>query len=209
MVPFSSCPQSFPSSGSFPISQLFASGGQRIGASASALVLLKRKMLVRNLYSFTIPGMLVVAFSSNSSELRKGAGRKLWSGPWDQLEGWLNSLKRGRAKAHSELWSRLGHRELSARMWAVVHGCWGCGCCCYWTLAAAPSALGFQDIPGSTTHPEESVLVRSMVAARSPPCQNLGCRYMGGCRWDPAREGERFEALKASLRGMLKSGRKS
>ena len=34
-VPFSSCPQSFPASESFPISQLFASGGQRIGVSAS------------------------------------------------------------------------------------------------------------------------------------------------------------------------------
>ena len=34
-----SCPQSFPASGSFPMSQLFASGGQRIGASASASVL--------------------------------------------------------------------------------------------------------------------------------------------------------------------------
>ena len=33
--PFSSCPQSFPESGSFPMSQLFASGGQSIGASAS------------------------------------------------------------------------------------------------------------------------------------------------------------------------------
>ena len=32
----SSCPQSFPASGSFPVSQLFTSGGQRIGASASA-----------------------------------------------------------------------------------------------------------------------------------------------------------------------------
>ena len=35
VVPFSSCPQSFPASGSFPMSQLFASGGQRIGVSAS------------------------------------------------------------------------------------------------------------------------------------------------------------------------------
>ena len=34
-----SCPQSFPASGSFPVSQLFASGGQTIGASASASVL--------------------------------------------------------------------------------------------------------------------------------------------------------------------------
>ena len=37
VVPFSSCPQSFLASGSFQISQLFASGGQSIGASASVL----------------------------------------------------------------------------------------------------------------------------------------------------------------------------
>ena len=35
--PFSSCPQSFPSSGSFSVSRLFAQGGQSIGASASTL----------------------------------------------------------------------------------------------------------------------------------------------------------------------------
>ena len=39
VVPFSSCPQSFPASGSFPMSQLFASGGQSIGVSASASIL--------------------------------------------------------------------------------------------------------------------------------------------------------------------------
>ena len=39
-VPFSSCPRSFSVSGSFPMTQLFISGGQRIGASASASVLL-------------------------------------------------------------------------------------------------------------------------------------------------------------------------
>ena len=38
-IPFSSCPPSFPASGSFPVSWLFASGGQSIGASASASVL--------------------------------------------------------------------------------------------------------------------------------------------------------------------------
>ena len=39
VVSFSSCPQSFPALGSFQMSQLFASGGQRSGASASASVL--------------------------------------------------------------------------------------------------------------------------------------------------------------------------
>ena len=38
VVPFSSCPQSFPASGSFPMSQPFTSGGQNIGVSASASV---------------------------------------------------------------------------------------------------------------------------------------------------------------------------
>ena len=39
VVPFSSCLQSFPASGSFQMSQLFTSGGQSIGVSASASVL--------------------------------------------------------------------------------------------------------------------------------------------------------------------------
>ena len=41
VVPFSSCPQSIPASGSFPMSQLFASGGQSTGVSALASVLPK------------------------------------------------------------------------------------------------------------------------------------------------------------------------
>ena len=39
VVPFSSCPQSFPASGSFPMSQLFAWGSQSIGVSALASIL--------------------------------------------------------------------------------------------------------------------------------------------------------------------------
>ena len=39
VVPFSSWPQPLPESGSFPMSQLFTSGGQSIGVSASASVL--------------------------------------------------------------------------------------------------------------------------------------------------------------------------
>ena len=41
VIPFSSCPQSFPASGSFPMSELFTSGGQSIGAPALASVLPK------------------------------------------------------------------------------------------------------------------------------------------------------------------------
>ena len=39
VIPFSSCLQSFPASGSFQMSQFFTSGGQNIGVSASASVL--------------------------------------------------------------------------------------------------------------------------------------------------------------------------
>jgi len=39
VIPFSSWPQSFPASGSFPVSQFFTSGGQSIGVSASASIL--------------------------------------------------------------------------------------------------------------------------------------------------------------------------
>ena len=38
VAPFSSCPQSLPASGTFPVSQLFTGGGQTIGVSASASV---------------------------------------------------------------------------------------------------------------------------------------------------------------------------
>ena len=44
VVPFSSCPQSFPASESFPMSQLFAWGGQSIGVSALASVLRKKHL---------------------------------------------------------------------------------------------------------------------------------------------------------------------
>ena len=41
---FSSCPQSFPASGSFPMSWLFTSGDQSIGASASVLAVANRRL---------------------------------------------------------------------------------------------------------------------------------------------------------------------
>ena len=46
VVPFSSCLQSFAASGSFPMSQCFTSGGQSIGVSPSASVLLMNSGLI-------------------------------------------------------------------------------------------------------------------------------------------------------------------
>ena len=53
VVPFSSCHQSFPASGSFPMSQFFASGGQSWSSSASASV------LPMNIYDWFPLGWLV------------------------------------------------------------------------------------------------------------------------------------------------------
>ena len=62
--PFSSCPQSFPGSGSFPISRLFTSGGQSIGASALASVL-----------PMNIQGWFLLGLAGLFSLLSKGLSR--------------------------------------------------------------------------------------------------------------------------------------
>ena len=52
---FSSCPQSFPASGSFPMSPFFASGGQSIGASAAGSVL---PMNIQDWFPLGLTGLL-------------------------------------------------------------------------------------------------------------------------------------------------------
>ena len=64
--PFSSCPQSFPVSGSLPMSQIFASGGQSIEASAAASVL-----------PMNIQGWFSLGFTGLISLLSKGLLRGL------------------------------------------------------------------------------------------------------------------------------------
>ena len=55
VVPFFSCLQSFPASGSFPVSQFFASGGQSIGVSASTSVL---PMNIQNWFPLGLTGWI-------------------------------------------------------------------------------------------------------------------------------------------------------
>ena len=57
VAPFSSCPQSFPVAGSFPVSQLLASGDQSTGASASASVL---PMNIQGWFPLGLTGLLTV-----------------------------------------------------------------------------------------------------------------------------------------------------
>ena len=90
---FSSCPQSFPASESFPVSQLFKSGGQIIGASALASVL---PMNIQGWF----PLGLTVSISLQSKELSRvfssntvwkhqffGAQPSLWSN--SHIHSWL------------------------------------------------------------------------------------------------------------------------
>ena len=87
VIPYSSCPQSFPAPGSFPMSQLFASGGQSIGVSASASIL-----------PVAIQGWFPLGLTGLISLLPKGLSR-VFSSPtvWKhqffgvQLSLWSNS----------------------------------------------------------------------------------------------------------------------
>ena len=75
---FSFCPQSFPASESFPVTRLFASGGQTIGASASTSVL-----------AVEIQGCFPLGLTSLISFLSKELLSKSFSAP--QFEG-ISSL---------------------------------------------------------------------------------------------------------------------
>ena len=66
VVPFSSCPQSLPASGSFPMSQLLAWGGQSIGVSASASVL---PMNTQGLISFRMDWLDLLAVQGTLKSL--------------------------------------------------------------------------------------------------------------------------------------------
>ena len=56
VIPFASCLQSFPASGSFPVSQLFTSGSQSIAASTSASVL---PMNIQDRFPLRLPGLIL------------------------------------------------------------------------------------------------------------------------------------------------------
>ena len=83
VAPFTSCPQSFPESGSLPMSQIFASGGQSIRASASG-----PSVNIHGWFSLGLTGLIALlskGFSRvfSSTTVRKhqffGAQSSLWS----------------------------------------------------------------------------------------------------------------------------------
>ena len=93
VVPFSSCPPSFPASGSFTMTLLFSSGGQSIGASASASVL---PMNIQGWFPFGLTGLISLqskglsrVFSNTTVRKRQffGAQLSLWSS--SHIHTWL------------------------------------------------------------------------------------------------------------------------
>ena len=108
VVPFS-CLQSFPASGSFSVSQLFALGGQIIGASASATVL---PMNIHGWFPFGLTALISLlsnrvsrVFSNTTVQKHQffGAQPVLWSNsqictwllekPWFQLDRSLSAKR--------------------------------------------------------------------------------------------------------------------
>ena len=81
VTPFSSCPQSFPASGSFPMSWFFTSGAQSIGASASVLPM-------------NIQGWFPLGLTSLTSEkaVAPHSSTVAWKIPWTEEPGGLQSM---------------------------------------------------------------------------------------------------------------------
>ena len=88
VVPFSSCLQSFPASGSFPINQFFSSDGQSIGASASASV------LPMNIQGWFPLGLTDLISLQSKGLLRVFSNTTIWKHQFFHIQSslWSNSL---------------------------------------------------------------------------------------------------------------------
>ena len=103
---FSSCPQSFPASGSFPMSRLFPSGGQSIGVSASVL-----QMNIQGWLALGLTGLISVqskglsrVFSNTTVQKHQffGTQPSLWSN--SHIHTWL--LKKPQLWLHGPFWAK-------------------------------------------------------------------------------------------------------
>ena len=95
VIPFSSCPQSFPASGAFPMSQFFTSGGQNIEASASASVL---PMKIQDWFPLGLTGLISLlskglsrVFSNITVQKHQFFGTQLSIWSISHIHTWLHS----------------------------------------------------------------------------------------------------------------------
>ena len=93
VVPFSSCLQSCPASGSFPMSQFFASGGQSVGTSASVLPMNIQDWFplgLTGLISLQSKGLLSVFSNTTVRKHQFGTQTSLWSNSHILIGYWKN-----------------------------------------------------------------------------------------------------------------------
>ena len=88
VTPFSSCPQSFPVSGSFPMSRLFTSGGQSIGTSPSVL-----PMNIQDWFLLGLTGLISFLFKVFSRVL---SITKVWKHQFFDLQQQLILFQEGK-----------------------------------------------------------------------------------------------------------------
>ena len=102
--PFSFCLQSFPASGSFPVSQLFASGGQSIGASASASVL---SVNIQGWFPLGLTGFISLQSKGLSSVFSSTRFKGINSSALSLLYGSALTSMHDYCKNHSFDWTNL------------------------------------------------------------------------------------------------------
>ena len=93
VIPFSSCPQSFPASGSFPVRWLFTSGAQGTGASAAASVL---PMNIQGWFPLGLTGLISLlskglsrVFSSTTVQKHQFFGSQFFLWSKSHIHTWL------------------------------------------------------------------------------------------------------------------------
>ena len=89
VIPFSSCLQSFPASGSFPVSQFFASGGQSIEISASVSVL---PMNILDWFPSGLTGLISLQFTGLSRVFSSTTIQKLSVSSKINFPNYLNTF---------------------------------------------------------------------------------------------------------------------
>ena len=134
--PFSSCPPSSPASGSFPMSQLFASGGQSIGASASASVLL---INIQGWFPLGFSGLVQIfsvgeesACNAENTSSIPGSGRSTGGGigyplqdSWASLVAQLVKNLPDLLAVQWALWSLLQHHSSKALILLTLNFLYG------------------------------------------------------------------------------------
>ena len=106
VIPFSSCLQIFPASGSFLTSQPFTSGGQRIGASASATVL---PMNIQDWFPLELTGLISLSprysqefsLTQQIESINSSALHLLYGPTLTSIHGYWKKRKKQTKKTHS------------------------------------------------------------------------------------------------------------